>query len=438
MERNHLNVIINIFKINYCNYECLFLVSLVTFYNLVSKLIELDFEVAVAIPSVANEFSLTVKINSKSQVYKNEEEISFVLNVLKICFEEASQSEIVFWQAYGELNDINIKLTKDNVKDFNLNSVIELLKTDNIIINGKIMEMQALLKKKDDKWRFFLPLDGPDSVIEAIRTMIFLKESNNNNFYGVEWVVGFLGVNQYNSAPLLFLIKNAEVHLVVTDFVDTLILTDGVRQDKLIEIDFNSNFKGLLSIHSLNQTFCNEKANYAIDLYKKLNMCEKKMKNFEQFPFRNRTDEKVIDDTLNNIRSFLNKTNQDENCVKNSFDKIQLRELKSLVAKRYYYSIIEKLKNSYYNVNFHKLKDQLGTLKSFDNIRKSRETVEIISKFNKTEIDYLLSNERFVFIFKDDQINQIKSKKQSNFYLIYHLSFYLTKFYYNLKHLYRN
>jgi hypothetical protein len=114
----------------------------VPFYNLVRKLIELDFEVAVAIPSIANEFSLTLKINSKSQIYKGEGEISFVLNVLKICFEEASQSEIVFWQAYGELNDINVKLTKDNVKDFNLNSVIELLKTDYIIIKENPIEIQ--------------------------------------------------------------------------------------------------------------------------------------------------------------------------------------------------------------------------------------------------------------------------------------------------------
>jgi predicted RNA methylase len=199
----------------------------VQFYKLVSKLIELDFQVAIAIPSVANEFSLTVKINSKSQIYKNEEEISFVLNILKICFEEASKSEIVFWQAYCELSDKNIELNKDSVKD--LNSVIELLKTDYIIIKENPIEMQTLLKKKDDKWRFFLPLDGPDTVIEAIRTMILLKESNNNTF-DVEWVVGFLGVNQYNSAPLLFLIKNAEIHLVITDFVDTLILMDGVKQ----------------------------------------------------------------------------------------------------------------------------------------------------------------------------------------------------------------
>jgi hypothetical protein len=112
--------------------------------------------------------------------------------------------------------------------------------------------------------------------------MILLKESNNNTF-DVEWVVGFLGVNQYNSAPLLFLIKNAEIHLVITDFVDTLILLDGVKKSKLTEIDFKTKFDGLLTIDLLNQTFCNEKANYAIELYNKLNILEMQMKNFEKF-----------------------------------------------------------------------------------------------------------------------------------------------------------
>ncbi len=65
-----------------------FLGNLVPFYNLVGKLIELNFKVAVAIPSIANEFSLTVKINSKSQTYKDEKEITFVLNVFNNCFEE--------------------------------------------------------------------------------------------------------------------------------------------------------------------------------------------------------------------------------------------------------------------------------------------------------------------------------------------------------------
>jgi hypothetical protein len=80
----------------------------VPFYNLVGKLNDFDFEVAIALPSIANEFSLTIKINSKIQTYKDEEELTFVKNALKICFEKASPSELVFWQAYGELNDIKL------------------------------------------------------------------------------------------------------------------------------------------------------------------------------------------------------------------------------------------------------------------------------------------------------------------------------------------
>ncbi len=405
---------------------------MVPFYKLVSNLNELDFEVAVAIPSIANEFSLTVKINSIRQTYKDEEEIKFVINVLKICFEKASPSELVFWQAYGELKDINVKLTKDNVKDFNLNSVIKLLKTNSIIIKENPIEMQTLLKEEDDKWRFFLPLDGSDTVIEAIRTMNLLKESKNNTFNSVEWVVGFLGVNQYYSAPLLFLIKNAAIYLVITDFVDTLILTDGVRKNKLTEIDFKTKFNGLLTIDSLNQTFCTDKANYAVDLYNKLNIRQMKRKNFEQFPFRNSVDDKIINDALNSIRSFVNKTNQDEKCLKDSLNKIPSNDHKNFAIKRYYFSVIEELKKSSYNANFHKLKDQLDTLHIIDDIKKSIEIGELISQFNKNEIEYLMSNKRFVFIFGSDLINQIKSKKQSelqNHNIIFYLVLLINMFY---------
>jgi hypothetical protein len=107
-------------------------------------------------------------------------------------------------------------------------------------------------------------------------------------------------------------------------------------------------------------------------------------------------------------------------------EKIQLSEHKKFAEKIYYFSAIEKLKKSFYNDNFHKLKDQLETLQSIDDIRKSIEIGELISKFNKNEIDYLTPKKRFVFIFGSDLINQIKPKKQSklqNHDIIFYLVF---------------
>ena len=270
-----------------------------------------DFDVAVAIPSIANEFSLTIKIGSNSQIYNTEKEISFVLNVLKICFEEASLSENTFWQAYGELKGINIKLSKENVKVFNLNSVVELFKTDNVIIKENPIEMQTILERKDDKWKFFLPLDGPDTVIEAVKTMILFKESISIDYKSCELVVGrSFDSDHYNSAPLLFLIKNSLIHLVVTDFIDTLILIDKLKNVKLDDVNFETTFNGLLSINSLNDTICEERAKYAIDLHNKLNFIHPiNMKSFGKFPFESLTGNKnLIDAALNNIRAFVNKT----------------------------------------------------------------------------------------------------------------------------------
>ncbi len=69
----------------------------------------------------------------------------------------------------------------------------------------------------------------------------------------------------------------------------------------------------------------------------------------------------LIDDALNSIRSFVNKTNQDEKCLKDSLDKIPSNDHKKFAEKRYYFSVIEELKKFYYNDNQHKLKDQLDT-----------------------------------------------------------------------------
>ena len=100
------------------------------FYDVYIDLKKVGFEVGVAIPSISNEFTLNIKTGGDIQNYKNEDDISFVLNVLNICFEKGTPIENSFWKAYGELKNINIKLTKKNVKHFNLNSVIEILKTN--------------------------------------------------------------------------------------------------------------------------------------------------------------------------------------------------------------------------------------------------------------------------------------------------------------------
>ena len=276
------------------------------FYDVYIDLKKVGFEVGVAIPSISNEFTLNIKIGGDIQNYKYKDDISFVLNVLNICFEKGTPIENTFWKAYGELKNINIKLTKKNVKHFNLNSVIEILKTNNITIAKSSIETQRLLKKKNDKWRFFLPLDGPDSVIEAIRTMNLLKEeSNNNDFDNVGWIVGKLDYTQYKSAPLLFLIKNSSIHLVLTDFLDVLIMVNGYKQVQLTETDLQTKFDGLLSIDSKNKTFSQEKADYAIELYNRLNTFTKQKKTIEKCLFEKAKIDDELVDALNIVRSFL-------------------------------------------------------------------------------------------------------------------------------------
>ena len=374
----------------------------------------------VAIPCIANEFSINIKIGTKHETYRNKDEISFVLNVLNICFGNATQSEKIFWKAYGERENIDIKLTEENVTNkFNLNSVIELFKnTRGIIITANPIETLTLLRKKDGKWRFFLPLDGPDSVLEGIKMMNLLKQSSGNTFEDFEWVVGSLDFNQYNSAPLLLLIKDSAIQLVLTDFLDVLIMTDGCNEAKLTEIDLKRQFDGLLSLDSLDQTFSQEKANYATKLHNMLSPRSKQAKGVNECPFNKLQADDKLNEALKQTRLMVNNAERDRKNLNDILKNIQLSSsklqvLENLADKGFLFSVIEELIKLSFNENFHELKHQLEDLESIGEIRKSREIEEKISAFNKSEMDYTCANRRLIYIFGDDLINRVKSKQKS-------------------------
>ena len=101
-----------------------------------------------------------------------------------------------------------------------------------------------------------------------------------------------------------------------------------------------------------------------------------------------------------------------ETFLKEFIQQISKSEHNDLTTKGYFYSVVDELKKQYYNDSFQRLKDHLKGFKSLDDVRKSKETEDRISKFNKTEIEYLLSNTRFIYILGNDLMNRITSKKQ--------------------------
>ena len=89
----------------------------------------------------------------------------------------------------------------------------------------------------DDQWRFFLPLDGIDSTLESMKMLMLISDSQID-ISNIEFVVGKLGMNQYSTTPILLLIKNSKIHLVVSDYIDVMILINHSKSKKLTDLDF--------------------------------------------------------------------------------------------------------------------------------------------------------------------------------------------------------
>jgi hypothetical protein len=172
----------------------------------------------------SKKFKLIIKSSGKQLKKEKYDQILSAIKLLKICLGIVSYSERIFWKAYGEIKGIDISINKHNSTD--LNKILSIMEEANGIQVRDGTSMRCALEIKDHTTRFFLPLDGLNTVKESIRIMLCLK--NSELFSGVEWWVGSLGLHEFKSAPFLFVIKNKEIKLVLTDFLDVCILRNGV------------------------------------------------------------------------------------------------------------------------------------------------------------------------------------------------------------------
>jgi hypothetical protein len=384
---------------------------LAPFYAISSDLKKLGFEIAVAISNVSNEFSLTFQLDAKKEIYKSVEEISFVLNVLNICFKKATDIENNFWQAYSEYKEIDLL----NITLRTLNSVINLVRNTKQLqftIDGT--RFLDSMTANDDRWRFFLPLDGIDSTLESIKMLMLIRDSQID-ISNIEFVVGKLGMNQYSSTPILLLIKNSKIHLVVSDYIDVMILINHSKSKKLTELDFKKQFKGLLSIESLNVTFHQENADYTIEVFNKLSKRNKKKKILvENHPFkRSNINLAWFNVFLNRIRSQIKSSNENSQYFEKLFDEIPQNikeDLRRLLDENKWFSALDLLKNQFFNDNYNVLKKEIEEFYSdFDSIE------ETLSPLNKNEIEFITKNRRFQHLFGNEVIGKLANMSKFKF-----------------------
>jgi hypothetical protein len=214
-------------------------------------------------------------------------------------------------------------------------------------------------------------------------------------------------MNQYCSTPILLLIKNSKIHLVVSDYIDVMILINHSKSKKLTDLDFKKQFKGLLSIESLNVTFNQENADYTIEVFNKLSKRNKKKKILvENHPFKRLNINLAgYNAVLNKIRLQIksNSNNQIfDNLLLDGISENIKEDLKRLLDEHKLFSALDLLKNQFLNDNFYVLKKEIEELYSdFDSIGKT------ISDFENDEIEFITKNSRFKYLFGNKLVNEL-------------------------------
>ncbi len=180
----------------------------------------------------SNIFALIIKSRGVSIIYhykpndksENTMTMKFTIECLEILLGKQSHSERIFWNSYREIKGIDIVLTKQNA--LFLNKILMSMKEAQGIEVKNYTNMRYYLEKDGDKTRFFVPLDGLDTVKESVRMLLCLRHSELVS--DIEWNVGSLGLDKYNSAPFLFVIKKREIKLVLTDVLDVCLFKIGL------------------------------------------------------------------------------------------------------------------------------------------------------------------------------------------------------------------
>ena len=248
------------------------------------------------------------------------------------------------------------------------------------------------------------------------------------------------------TCKFLFVIKNKEIKLVLTDVLDIFIFLNGLNYLKIIEVyeayealkienefefkikkdalnnidkydfDYKNVFKGCLSIETLKETFNTDKANYAYEVYKMLTKHKIKRIEIDDSPLRIIKKSDSLDESLGIIRSYLRgdfkdplklfkyfkdiATKTDKSIAKmlneNGFDEIQIESLDKINWKELIEKLNEKKRwkifESTYLTNF------------IDICIINQNEEKQISKINKTED---IVNEEKNYLIKEKQIEVI-------------------------------
>nr|XP_032834726.1 interferon-induced very large GTPase 1-like [Petromyzon marinus]XP_032834728.1 interferon-induced very large GTPase 1-like [Petromyzon marinus] len=263
---------------------------------------EQNIDVGIALPSISDDFSLTIKAR-EHQKCNQVADIPLILGIVGAIVTTDSSVENQFYTIMASRFNITLPLQTNELKE--LNRLVELLKIGDVHIASSYMESLECLMSGDYHWMFFVPLDALDTAYESIVGLgDNLKRLACANG---KWVVGRLDIVNQHEAPLLFVLHDKEVKAICLDHLDIMILVD--LFNKAATSEHNEPDLSVLSPESLKCSIYHNRAAYAVkamELMDQANHSEHNYNHLRMQSFEDNVDEKLTD-ALHIVRSCLSR-----------------------------------------------------------------------------------------------------------------------------------
>jgi hypothetical protein len=252
------------------------------FYELIPKLKNKEILIGIAVKSISPNLELRIDVKGETVVYTDHEScLKYILGIIGATLEDGNMNEKLFHSMHSEI--INIKLPFETIDDFShINSFIEIMiPYKDVIISKHSITTFTLLRKNDDKFKFFLPINAEQTSPQAISKLSkYIKSFANEN---IEWIVGSLDIPQLVATAFLFIIKNSKVLAICLDELDMKLLNDTFKSEQ-------NEFSILLAPQRMKHSFHPERAISAERLMKHIEGGEHKILNINEYGLKNFTN----------------------------------------------------------------------------------------------------------------------------------------------------
>ncbi|CAN0125911.1 unnamed protein product [Lampetra fluviatilis] len=267
---------------------------------------EHNIDVGIALPSISNNVSLTIKAREHQKCYQAAD-IAPILGIVSAAVNMGSSAENQLYTIMASRFNITLPLQPNELND--LHRLVELLKIGDVHIASSYMESLECLWSDNSYWMFFVPIDALDTAYESI---VGLRD-NLKRFACAngKWVVGRLEIANQHEAPLLFVLRDKEVKAICLDHLDIIILVD--LFNKAATSENNDPDLSDLSPESLKCSIYHNRAIYAVktmELMGQANHSEDNYNHLRMQSFEDNIDEKLTD-ALHIVRSCLSRVDAD-------------------------------------------------------------------------------------------------------------------------------